>query len=107
MSGRKEQGGLMARRRPSLPRWREVVSTPWTLAANFDFAYPQTTGERPPDLEEGARYFMALEALCAKDVQVQILVMEVINLAKPLSVLSEEPLRSRVLARMRRQRRDG
>jgi 2-polyprenyl-6-methoxyphenol hydroxylase-like FAD-dependent oxidoreductase len=80
----------------------EVVSTPWTLAANFDFAYPQTTGERPPDLEERAQYFRALEALCAKDVQVHILVMEVINLAQPLSALSAEPLRSRVLATMRR-----
>jgi hypothetical protein len=85
----------------------EIVTTLWTLAANADFAYPQTTGERPPDLEEGARYFIALEALCAKDVQVQILVMEVINLAKPLSALSEEPLRSRVVARMRRQGAGG
>jgi 2-polyprenyl-6-methoxyphenol hydroxylase-like FAD-dependent oxidoreductase len=82
-------------------RVAEVVSTPWTLAANFDFAYPRTTGERPSDLKEWARYFMALEALCVEDVQVHILVMEVINLAKPLSALSEEPLRSRVLANVR------
>jgi 2-polyprenyl-6-methoxyphenol hydroxylase-like FAD-dependent oxidoreductase len=79
----------------------EVVSAPWTLAANFDFAYPKTTGERPPDLEEGAKYFIALEALCVEDVQVHTLVMEVINLAKPLSALSEEPLRGRVLAKIR------
>ncbi len=84
-------------------RAAEIVTAPWTLAANFDFAYPQTTGERPPDLEEGARYFMAMDALCAKDVQVQILVMEVINLAKPLSALSEEPLRSRVTAQIGKQ----
>jgi 2-polyprenyl-6-methoxyphenol hydroxylase-like FAD-dependent oxidoreductase len=84
-------------------RVAEVVSAPWTLAANFDFAYPKTTGQRPPDLEERARYFIALEALCAKDVQVQILLTEVLNLAKPLSALSEEPLRSRVVARMNRQ----
>ena len=84
-------------------RAAEVVSTPWTLAANFDFAYPQTTGERPQGLEESARYFMGLEALCAKDIQVQILLTEVLNLAKPLSALSEEPLRSRVVAKMRRQ----
>jgi len=35
-------------------RVAEVVSTPWTLAANFDFAYPRTTGERPSDLKEWA-----------------------------------------------------
>lgn len=53
-------------------RVAEVVDAPWTLAANFDFAYPKTTGERPPDLEESAKYFMALEALCVEDVKVQI-----------------------------------
>jgi 2-polyprenyl-6-methoxyphenol hydroxylase-like FAD-dependent oxidoreductase len=81
----------------------EIVSVPWTMAANADFAFPQTTGERLPDLEAGAKYFMALDALCAEDVQVQILVTEVANLAKPLSALSEEPLRSRVVAMIRRQ----
>src|SRR5262249_33789930 len=80
----------------------EVVSAPWRLAANSDFAYAKTTGKRPPDLEENAKYLMALEALCIEDVQVHKLVMEVINLAKPLSDLTEEPLRSRVLAGMRR-----
>jgi hypothetical protein len=77
-------------------RAAEVVNAPWTLAANADFAYPKTTGERPPDLEEGAQYFMALEGLCVEDIRVHILVMEVINLVKPLSALSEEPLRSRI-----------
>jgi hypothetical protein len=66
-------------------RAAEVVSTPWALAANADFAYPQTKGERPKDLEEGARYFMALEALSAEDVKVQTLVAEVLNLVRPLS----------------------
>lgn len=79
----------------------EVVGAPWTLAANFDFAYPKTAGERPRDLEEQARYLRALDALCGEDVQVQILLTEVLNLAKPLSALSEEPLRSRVLANIR------
>jgi hypothetical protein len=84
-------------------RAAEIVTAPWTLAANGDFAYPQTTGERPPDLEEGAQYFMALEALYAEDVQVHILVMEVFNLAKPLAALRAEPLRSRVTAQIGKQ----
>jgi 2-polyprenyl-6-methoxyphenol hydroxylase-like FAD-dependent oxidoreductase len=78
-------------------RAAEVVSTPWTLAANADFVYPQTKGERPKDLEEGASYFMALEALSAEDVKVQTLVAEVLNLVRPLSDLSAEPLRTRVM----------
>lgn len=78
----------------------DVIDAPWMLAANSDFAFPQTKGERPPGLAEGARYFIALDALVAEDIEVQRLVTEVFQLTKPLSVLSEEPLRSRVLARM-------
>ncbi len=54
-------------------------------------------------MEEGARYFAALDALVGEDIQVHKLVIEVFQLAKPLSALIEEPLRSRVLARQRKQ----
>src|SRR5262249_33677935 len=80
----------------------EVVDGPWTLAANADFAYPKTRGVRPPDPAESTRYFMALEGLCADDMEVHVLLTEVFNLVKPLSVLSEEPLRSRVLAQLQK-----
>ena len=76
-----------------------MIAAPWALAAAADFAYPQTTGERPPNAEEGARYFAALDALQAEDIEVSRLVSDVFNLVKPLSVLYDEPLRSRVLAR--------
>jgi 2-polyprenyl-6-methoxyphenol hydroxylase-like FAD-dependent oxidoreductase len=82
------------------PRAAQAVSAPWTLAANFDFAYPQTRGERPPGLAEGATYFAALDSLQAEDIDVQRLVTEVFQLTKPLSALREEPLLSRVLARL-------
>ena len=36
------------------PRAAEVIAQPWLLAASSDFAYPQTTGERPPNMEDGA-----------------------------------------------------
>ncbi len=78
----------------------EIVTSPWTLAANADFAYPQTKGERPPDLQKGAQYSTALEELCAEDVQVHILVTEVFNLVKPLAALRADPLRSRVIAQI-------
>ena len=77
----------------------EVVATPWTLAANSDFAYPQTKGERPPDTRERGQYFRALFGLAGEDMEVHKLVAEVYQLAKPLSSLYEEPLRSRVEAR--------
>lgn len=80
------------------PQAAEIVERPWTLAAMRDFAYPGTRGERPADLEEQAQYFADLDALTAEDLEVQRLVTEVLNLAKPLSALREEPLRGRVEA---------
>jgi 2-polyprenyl-6-methoxyphenol hydroxylase-like FAD-dependent oxidoreductase len=78
----------------------EVNSAPWVLAANLDLAYPQTRGERPPETQERARYFAALDRLQIEDTEVQRLVMEVFQLMRPLSALHEEPLRGRALARM-------
>ena len=78
----------------------EVIFTPWTLAAGSDFSYPQTTGERPANAAEGARYFAALDALAIEDLEVSRLIVKVFQLAQPLSALFNEPLLSRVLAQM-------
>ena len=78
----------------------EANSTPWNLAAAFDFAFPQTSGIRPPDIEQRTRYFAALDRLQCEDTEVRRLVMEVFQLLQPLSVLLQEPLRSRVLERI-------
>jgi 2-polyprenyl-6-methoxyphenol hydroxylase-like FAD-dependent oxidoreductase len=80
------------------PKAAEITDTPWTLAAGRDFAYPETQGQRPADLEESAQYFADVDALTAEDLDVQRLVTEVFNLTKPLSALNEEPWRSRVEA---------
>ena len=42
------------------PKAAAIVVTPWTLAAHQDWAFPQTQGDRPADLEEEAQYFAAL-----------------------------------------------
>jgi len=78
----------------------KINRTPWSLAAAFDFAYPQTTGARPPGAEQEARYFGALDQLQRDDPALQQLIAEVFHLVRPLSVLFEEPLRSRVLGRL-------
>jgi len=96
--------GLEGLAQTFLPKAAEIVLTPWTLAANQDLAYPRTQGERPADLEEGAQYFEALDALTAEDVEVYRLLIEVFHLVKPLAAIHEEPLRSRVLARQQQQR---
>jgi 2-polyprenyl-6-methoxyphenol hydroxylase-like FAD-dependent oxidoreductase len=82
------------------PQAAAAISSPWTLAANFDFAYPQTRGERPPGMAAGAAYFAVLDSLQAEDINVQRLITEVFQLTRPISALSEEPLLSRVLTRL-------
>jgi 2-polyprenyl-6-methoxyphenol hydroxylase-like FAD-dependent oxidoreductase len=82
------------------PRAAEVINAPWTLAANLDFAYPQTTGTRSSMPPEITRYLLALDALTAEDIEIHKTMIEVIGLARPLSALWDEPVRSRVLTRM-------
>jgi len=83
------------------PEARDVAGNAWTLAANLDLAYPQTQGERPPDLKEQLAYFAAVETLAAEDIEVHRRLIEVVSLCAPMSALSEEPLRSRVLEEQR------
>jgi 2-polyprenyl-6-methoxyphenol hydroxylase-like FAD-dependent oxidoreductase len=98
-----EAGGLDGFASAFFRKAAEVISAPWTLAANFDFAYPQTKGERPQAMQEGAQYFAALDSLQVEDIEVQRLMMEVFQLQKPLSALTDEPIRNRVLQRMQKQ----
>jgi len=95
-----QPNGLDALAAVFFPRAADVVSTPWALAANFDFSYPQTKGERPQMTSDSLRYFLILDALTAEDIEVQKTLSEVFNLLRPPSVLWEEPLRSRVYERM-------
>ena len=81
------------------PKAAEVIASPWILAASSDFAFPQTTGERPPNMADGARYFAALDSLVAEDPAVHRLLVQVFQLARPLWDLTAEPLRTRVLER--------
>ena len=57
-------------------------------------------GEWPPDAREIKLYLDALHGIMAEDMEVYKLVTEVIHLVKPISVLREEPLLSRVEARL-------
>jgi 2-polyprenyl-6-methoxyphenol hydroxylase-like FAD-dependent oxidoreductase len=95
-----QPNGLDAIAAAFFPKAAEVVSTPWMLAANFDFSYPQTKGERPQMSSDSLRYFLILDALTAEDIEVQKTLSDVFNLVRPPSTLWEEPLRSRVNERM-------
>jgi 2-polyprenyl-6-methoxyphenol hydroxylase-like FAD-dependent oxidoreductase len=83
------------------PKVAELSTSPWMAAAGFDFAFPQTRGEWPPGTEERAHFLKALDQLSLEDEEVMRLVNQVFHLLRPASVLQEEPLLSRVRARMR------
>jgi 2-polyprenyl-6-methoxyphenol hydroxylase-like FAD-dependent oxidoreductase len=94
-----ESRGLEGLALAFFPRAAGIIETPWTLTTIQDFGYPRTQGRRPADLEARAQCVAAVDALTAEDPEVQRLMVEVLNLAKPLSALEEEPLRSRTEAR--------
>jgi 2-polyprenyl-6-methoxyphenol hydroxylase-like FAD-dependent oxidoreductase len=72
-----------------------LLDTPWGVAEN-DFIYPQTRGQRPPDMERRFRYGAALMRLAAEDPSVHKTMAEVSNLLKPSSALREPQIASRV-----------
>ena len=74
---------------------QELLEAPWS-AAESDFAYAKTRGERPPDINGRLQYGSALMRLAAEDPAVHRLVGEVNTLVRPSSALRDPTLRSRV-----------
>jgi hypothetical protein len=76
-----------------------LLETPWAVAM-ADLVYPQTRGERPPDLEKKLQYTHALMRLAAEDTEADKILAEVRSLLKPQSALREPELASRVMSMM-------
>jgi 2-polyprenyl-6-methoxyphenol hydroxylase-like FAD-dependent oxidoreductase len=77
-----------------------VIAAAWSTAAVPDFAYPQTRGDRPADLENSLRFGAALTRLAARDPAVHKLMIGVRQLIEPPSVLRDPELVRRVQAEM-------
>jgi len=75
-----------------------LIETPWALAAIPDLAHPETTGERPEDLEQALDFSEALNRLAAEDPAVHKLLFEVLHLLKPRSALHDPDLVERAKA---------
>ncbi len=75
---------------------QEVIDTPWATAAVADFAYPQTRGERPPDIENTLKLAVALNDLAARDADIHKLTVEVRQLLKPRSAYRDPAFVARV-----------
>jgi 2-polyprenyl-6-methoxyphenol hydroxylase-like FAD-dependent oxidoreductase len=77
-----------------------LIETPWGSAAVPDFAFPETEGQRPPDLDRMLNFRRAFNRLAAADPAVHKLTTEVGHLLKPCSVLRDTGLVERVQAAM-------
>jgi hypothetical protein len=66
------------------------------MSAIPDFIYPETTGERPADLEDRLNFQKGLARLVVHDPEVFKLLLEVRHLLKPLSALDDPSIVRRV-----------
>ena len=79
-----------------LTQSEKLIGAPWAMSAIPDFIYPETTGVRPQDLQERLNFQKGLGRLAARDTSVFQLLVEVRNLLKPLAVLDDPSIVSRV-----------
>jgi hypothetical protein len=79
-----------------LTKAEKLIADPWAMSAMPDFIYPETTGVRPQDLQERLNFQKGLGQLAARDASVFQLLLDVRNLLKPLMVLDDPSIVSRV-----------
>jgi 2-polyprenyl-6-methoxyphenol hydroxylase-like FAD-dependent oxidoreductase len=79
-----------------LTKAETLIAAPWAMSAIPDFIYPETTGERPADLEDRLNFQRALGRLAVRDPEVYELLTEIRNLLKPLSLLDDPSIVRRV-----------
>jgi 2-polyprenyl-6-methoxyphenol hydroxylase-like FAD-dependent oxidoreductase len=95
-----ESDGLAALPAAFFAEAERLIDTPWWTAAIPDFSDPRTEGQRPSDLEDTLKFFVALLKLAAQDAAVHKLFIEVQNLLKPRGAYRDPELVRRVRAVM-------
>jgi 2-polyprenyl-6-methoxyphenol hydroxylase-like FAD-dependent oxidoreductase len=80
-----------------LTKAEALIADPWAMSAIPDFIYPQTIGERPPDLEDRLNFQTALDRLAVRDVKIYKLLIEIRHLLKPLTLLDDPSIVGRVM----------
>jgi hypothetical protein len=83
-----------------LTKAEKLISDPWAMSAIPDFIYPETTGERPPNLEDRLNFQRALGRLAARDAVTFELLTEIRHVLRPLSLLDGPSLARRVKEEM-------
>jgi 2-polyprenyl-6-methoxyphenol hydroxylase-like FAD-dependent oxidoreductase len=73
-----------------------LIADPWAMSAIPDFIYPDTIGERPPDLEDRLNFQRALGRLAVRDAEIYELLLEIRHVLKPLTLLDDPSIVKRV-----------
>jgi 2-polyprenyl-6-methoxyphenol hydroxylase-like FAD-dependent oxidoreductase len=73
-----------------------LITHPWAMSAIPDFIYPDTTGERPPDLQDRLNFQRALYRLAVFDAEIYQLLVEIRHVLKPLTLLDSPSIVRRV-----------
>lgn len=81
-----------------LPRAAAGSEEAWQGTALIDLAYPEVTGDRPPDFAQSLAYARGVRTLADADPSVHRLQYEVLHLARPRSALGDPALAARVAA---------
>jgi 2-polyprenyl-6-methoxyphenol hydroxylase-like FAD-dependent oxidoreductase len=90
-------GNPLAMLAPSfLTKAERLISDPWAMSAIPDFIYPETTGERPPDLKDRLNFQRALGRLAARDAGIFEMLIEIRHMLKPLSLFEGPSIARRV-----------
>src|ERR1700678_497537 len=79
-----------------LAKAETLIADPWSMSAIPDFIYPETTGDRPGDLEERLNFQRALGRLAVRDAEVYELLTEIRHVLRPLSLLDDPSIVRRV-----------
>jgi hypothetical protein len=79
-----------------LTKAEKLIADPWAMSAMPDFIYPETAGVRPQDFQERLNFQRGLGQLAARDASVFQLLIDVRNLVKPLTMLDDRSIVSRV-----------
>ena len=79
-----------------LAKAEDLIADPWAMSAMPDFIYPETIGVRPENLEQSLNFQKGLGRLAARDTAVFELLLDVRHLIKPLNVLDDPSIVSRV-----------
>jgi 2-polyprenyl-6-methoxyphenol hydroxylase-like FAD-dependent oxidoreductase len=79
-----------------LTKAETLIAASWAMSAIPDFIYPETTGERPADLEDRVNFQRALGRLAVHDAEVYELLTEIRHVLKPLSLLDDPSIVGRV-----------